>query len=119
MAAGLDTDPSSYDHAVTRQHLEILRKSTDAKGRPLKVVVLPGPKSVRDQYENEAFAAGYIKLYVCSGAVIAPAFGDSRADRNTRDTLVDLFPGREIIQLNIDVIAAGGGIHCSTREVPA
>ncbi|CAB3973678.1 agmatine deiminase [Burkholderia cenocepacia] len=120
VVAGLDTDPSSYDHAVTRQHLEILRKSTDAKGRPLKVVVLPGPKSVRHQYENEEFAAGYINFYVCNRAVIAPAFGDSRADRNTRDTLVDLFPGREIIQLNIDGIAAGGGgIHCTTQQQPA
>ncbi len=120
VVAGLDTDPSSYDHAVTRQHLEILRKSTDAKGRPLKVVVLQGPKTVRHQYENAEFAAGYINFYVCNRVVIAPQFGDSRADRNTRDTLVDLFPGREVIQLNIDGIAAGGGgIHCTTQQQPA
>ncbi|KVM92335.1 agmatine/peptidylarginine deiminase [Burkholderia stagnalis] len=120
VVAGLDTDPSSYDHAVTRRHLEILRQATDAKGRALKVVVLPGPKTVRRKYENAEFAAGYINFYVCNRAVIAPAFGDSRADKNTRDTLVDLFPGRDVIQLDIDGIAAGGGgIHCATREVPA
>ncbi|WP_133650690.1 agmatine deiminase family protein [Paraburkholderia flava] len=120
VVAGLDQDASSYDYAVTRRHLEILRKATDAKGRKLKVVVLEGPSTVRPKYENDEFAAGYINFYVCNGAVIAPQFGDGKADRNTRDTLKDLFPGREVIQLNIDGIAAGGGgIHCTTQQQPA
>jgi agmatine deiminase len=30
------------------------------------------------------------------------------------------FPGRDIVQLNIDAIAAGGGgIHCTTQQQPA
>lgn len=119
VVAGLDPDPASYDHAVTMRHLEILRKSTDAKGRPLKVVVLQGPTTVRHTCENDQFAAGYINFYVCNHAVIAPEFGDSKADRNTRDVLVDLFPGRDVIQLNIDGVAAGGGgIHCTTQQQP-
>ncbi|NYH18543.1 agmatine deiminase family protein [Paraburkholderia bryophila] len=119
VVAGLDPDPSSYDHAVTKRNLEILRKSTDAKGRALKVVVLPGPSTVRRKYENDQFAAGYINFYVCNHAVIAPQFGDGKADRNTRDILVDLFPGRDVIQLNIDGVAAGGGgIHCTTQQQP-
>ncbi|NYH22358.1 agmatine deiminase family protein [Paraburkholderia bryophila] len=119
VVAGLDPDPSSYDHAVTKRNLEILRKSTDAKGRALKVVVLPGPSTVRRKYENDQFAAGYINFYVCNHAVIAPQFGDGKADRNTRDILVDLFPGRDVIQLDIDGVAAGGGgIHCTTQQQP-
>lgn len=119
VVAGLDPDPSSYDHTVTKRHLEILRQSTDAAGRKLKVVVLQGPSSVRSEYENKEFAAGYINFYVCNGAVIAPEFGDRAADNNTRDTLRDLFPSREIVQLNIDGIAAGGGgIHCTTQQQP-
>jgi len=85
----------------------------------LKVVVLQAPSTVRPKYETKDFAAGYINFYVCNGAVIAPEFGDAAADRNTRDTLRDCFPGREIIQLNIDGIAAGGGgIHCTTQQQP-
>lgn len=104
---------------MTKRNLEILRKSTDAKGRALKVVVLPGPSTVRRKYENDQFAAGYINFYVCNHAVIAPQFGDGKADRNTRDILVDLFPGRDVIQLNIDGVAAGGGgIHCTTQQQP-
>ena len=119
VVAGLDTDPASFDHAVTKRHLEILGQATDSKGRRLRVVTLPGPTSVREDYENREFAAGYINFYACNGAVIAPEFGDKDADRTTHDTLSDLFPKREIIQLNIDGIAAGGGgIHCTTQQQP-
>ncbi|WP_231743336.1 agmatine deiminase family protein [Janthinobacterium sp. B9-8] len=120
VVAGFDSDPASYDHAVTKRHLEILRKATDAKGRKLNVVVLQGPSSVRKKYKNNDFAAGYINFYLCNHAVIAPEFGDVKADRNTRDILRDLFPEREVVQLNIDAIAAcGGGIHCTTQQQPA
>lgn len=119
VVAGLESDRSSFDYAVTRRHLDILRKSTDAKGRPLKVIPLQGPSTVRRKYENDEFAAGYINFYVCNRAVIAPEFGDSKADRHARDVLRDLFQGREVIQLNIDAIAAGGGgIHCTTQQQP-
>ncbi|MDC7717512.1 agmatine deiminase family protein [Vogesella sp. DC21W] len=53
-----------------------------------------------------AFAAGYINFYVCNGAVIAPQFGDTRADYYCRDALRD-------------AIAGGGGIHGLTQQQPA
>lgn len=119
VVAGLDEDPASYDHAVTRRHLEILRGATDARGRRLRVAVMKGPGQVRRELETPEFAAGYINFYVCNGAVIAPQFGDARADANARALLRELFPGRELVQLNIDAIAAGGGgIHCTTQQQP-
>ncbi|AJC22822.1 agmatine deiminase family protein [Pandoraea pulmonicola] len=115
----LDDDTASYDYAVTRRHLDILRQATDAAGRKLQIVVLPAPNSVRVAYESDGFAAGYVNFYVCNGGVIAPQFGDRRTDRNTRDKLRDLFPGREIVQVDIDgIAAAGGGIHCTTQQQP-
>ena len=119
VVAGLENDPDSYDHAVTRRHLEILRQATDARGQRLRVEVLAGPDSVRDAYDSDEFAAGYINFYVCNGAVIAPQFGDARADGNARALLRELFPKREVVQLDIDAIAAGGGgIHCTTQQQP-
>ncbi|WP_261175110.1 agmatine deiminase family protein [Chromobacterium amazonense] len=118
--AGVDSDPSSFDHAVTQRHLAILRRATDAKGRRLQVVTLRGPDKVRPDYDSKSFAAGYVNFYVCNGAVIAPQFGDDDADGNCRDILREQFPNREIVQLNIDAIAAGGGgIHCVTLQQPA
>ncbi len=119
VVAGFDPDPQSEEHGVTQTHLKLLRNAVDAKGRRLQVLRLDAPSSVRPQYENKEFAAGYINFYVCNGAIIMPQFGDLKADRNARDTLRDLFPKREIVALNIDAIAAGGGgIHCTTQQEP-
>lgn len=119
VVASLDPDPSSFDHKVTQRHLDILRRATDAKGRSLNVMVLQAPSTVRPKYETKDFAAGYINFYVCNGAVIAPEFGDATADRNARDTLRDCYPDREVIQLDIDGVASGGGgIHCVTQQQP-
>ena len=119
VVAGYDPDPKSFDHAVTTRHLEILRAATDAEGRSLKVVVLEAPSDVREEYASDDFAAGYINFYVCNGAVIAPEFGDAKVDRAANQKLRELFPEREVVQINIDGIAAGGGgIHCTTQQEP-
>lgn len=119
VVAGLDEDPASYDHTVTQRHLEILRQATDARGQRLRVEVLKAPQSIRKTFENKEFAAGYINFYVCNGAVIGPQFGDTRADANAHALMRELFPRREVVQLNIDAIAAGGGgIHCTTQQQP-
>ena len=120
VVAHLDTDPSSYDHAVTLRHLDILRATTDAAGKRLEVVVLEAPTQVRPQFESDSFAAGYVNFYVCNGAVIVPQFGDATADGNAAQALRELFPGREVVPLNVDGVAAGGGgIHCMTQQEPA
>jgi agmatine deiminase len=119
VVAGLDNDPQSFDYAVTRRHLDILRRSTDAAGRPLEVVVLQAPTQPRNSHHSRDFAAGYINFYVCNGAVIAPEFGDRAADEAAHSTLARLFPGRQVVPVAIDAIAAGGGgIHCATQQEP-
>ncbi len=81
--------------------------------------MLTGPTQTRQIKASDDFAAGYIGFYVANGAVIAQEFGDVRADRACRDLLRRAFPGREIVQLNVDGIAAGGGsIHCTTQQEP-
>ncbi|MFE3442634.1 agmatine/peptidylarginine deiminase [Nocardia sp. NPDC059180] len=119
VVAGLDNDPDSFDYEVTRAHLDILQSQTDARGRELRVEVIEGPTEVRPQFDSEDFAAGYINFYVCNGAVIAPGFGDFAADSAARATLQRLFPDRQVVQIPIDGIAAGGGgIHCTTQQEP-
>jgi agmatine deiminase len=120
VVAGLEVDPAYYDYDVTRTHLTLLEKARDAQGRQLTVVTVPGPTTIRPRYATDDFAAGYVNYYVCNGGVIAPAFGDRRADARASSTLEELFPGREIVSLPIDGIAAGGGgIHCVTQQQPA
>lgn len=69
--------------------------------------------------DNEDFAAGYINYFVINNAIIAPEFGDPDADLEAKKLLKTLYPTREIVMLNIDAIAAGGGgIHCVTHQLP-
>ncbi|MNQ56490.1 Agmatine deiminase [compost metagenome] len=120
--ANLDNDPESYDHKVTLAHLDILKNATDADGRTLQVHTVSPPLNPRKSTfsnNNPDFAAGYINYFVINGAVIAPEFGDKRADARAFDLLSELYPDREVVQLNIDAIAAGGGgIHCVTSHQP-
>jgi agmatine deiminase len=117
--AGYDPDPQSYDHAVTKRHLEILRAAADSSGRQLEVFVLEGPTIIRETYATDEFAAGYIGFYVCNGAVIMQEFGDAHADLAAKRALQNAFPDRVIEQIAIDGIAAGGGsIHCATQQEP-
>jgi len=96
-----------------------LKAARDADGQKLDVVTFESHHRIRRELETEDFAAGYINYYVVNGAVIAPEFGDDRADFKCRKVLQGLFPGRKIVQLNIDAIAAGGGgIHCVTQQEP-
>lgn len=122
VVANLDSDPNSFDHLVTLAHLEILKSATDADGRPLQVHTLSPPRNPRKNRFSEGnanFAAGYINYLVINGAIIAPEFGDPLADRKALELLAQLYPAREIVALNIDAIAAGGGgIHCVTNQQP-
>jgi len=121
--ANLDNDPESYDYKVTRAHLQLLENATDADGRKLQVHTVSPPLNPRNSQfskDNQDFAAFYINYFVINGAVIAPEFGDKEADKKAFDLLKKLYPNRDVVQINIDAIAAGGGgIHCVTSHQPA
>ncbi|WP_083412145.1 agmatine deiminase family protein [Janthinobacterium sp. 1_2014MBL_MicDiv] len=117
VAAHREMDTESYDHALTRRHLEILRGATDADNQPLQIVVVDGPGQIRPGNNPNTFAAGYINYYATRSAIFIPEFGDAQADARARAQYMELYPGRAVIQINIDPIAAGGGgIHCTTQQ---
>ncbi|MBT6273841.1 MAG: agmatine deiminase family protein [Chromatiales bacterium] len=119
VVAAVDSDPDSPNHAVTKQHLAILKEATDALERPIKVIELENPTSFRGEELSEDFAASYLGFYVCNGAVIAQQFGDEMTDLAVKKILTSEFPKRELVQLDMDGIAAGGGsIHCATQQEP-
>lgn len=107
----------SFDYAITRKNIEVLKNSVDANGNTLEVTVLDTPDKINTKFGSSDFAAGYIGYYVCNRAVIAQKFGDKKADNRTRSILQKAFPSRVIEQIAIDGIASGGGsIHCATQQ---
>lgn len=111
-------DPDDPWTAVARRTKHQISAARTADGDPYEVVEMVQPASPRGS--GHAFLATYMNYYVCNGAVIGPEFGDIHADRAARAVLEELFPDREVVQVDIDEIAAGGGgIHCATCQQPA
>ena len=111
-------DPEDPWVQVADTTRDVLSSATTAAGAPYAIEEITQPLDIRGG--GEQFLSTYMNFYVCNGAVIAPEFGDDAADAAAGDRLAELFPGREIVMVDIDALAAGGGgIHCATQQQPA
>ncbi len=111
--------PADVWSRSSAQAKQVLQGATDAHNRPLQIIELPQPDPDLITGRGDAFVSSYINFYVANQAVFMPRFGDGAADSKAQQILRDQFPGRDIVPLKIDAIAAGGsGIHCSTHDQP-
>ncbi len=109
------TDPWSVVAARTKKEVSVARRRD---GHPYDVRQITQPAKPRGRGKD--FLSTYMNFYVCNGAVIAPQFGDAKADAAARSVIQALFPSRKVVMVDIDPIAAGGGgIHCATQQQPA
>ncbi|MCG2620954.1 agmatine deiminase family protein [Arthrobacter sp. I2-34] len=109
-------NPAHPDHAVSRMILDFLAGTTDAAGRPWRILELPAPEAVRDEAGWVDYS--YINHLVLNGGVIAGTFGDP-ADEKALAILADAYPGRRIVGVDArELFARGGGIHCITQQQP-
>ncbi|WP_406180629.1 agmatine/peptidylarginine deiminase [Streptomyces sp. NBC_01006] len=100
-----------------REQFSILSRATDARGRRLKVIRVEGPDTVRSK--DSQFVDSYLNFHVVNGAVITARFGDAVKDAAALRALAEAFPGRAVVQIDVDrLMAGGGGIHCSTMHEP-
>ncbi|MFE5331702.1 agmatine/peptidylarginine deiminase [Embleya sp. NPDC056575] len=100
-----------------REQFAILSAATDARGRRLQVVPVHGPDTVRSR--SSSFVDSYLNFHVVNGGVITAEFGDHAKDATAKEALAAAFPGREVVQIDVDrLMAGGGGIHCSTMHEP-
>ncbi|MFD7260301.1 agmatine deiminase family protein [Streptomyces sp. NPDC059874] len=101
------------------QAKSVLTQATDARGRRLEVIDLPQPDPDRITGRGDDFVSTYANFYVANDSVFMPRFGDAKADDRARGILQEHFPKRDIVPVEIDTIASGGGgIHCSTHDEP-
>ncbi|QUQ64713.1 agmatine deiminase family protein [Kutzneria sp. CA-103260] len=117
--AAAGSPPDIWSRAAD-QARTVLAESTDATGKPLQVIDLPQPDPDRVTVRGSKSVISYANFYVGNGAVFLPKFGDAEADDRAGQILREHLPGREIVPVRIDAIAAGGGgIHCATHDQPA
>lgn len=106
-------DPGAF---VAEENLRALQESTDAAGNRLRVVVIEDASSADGI--GDKFCRSYVNFYFTNGGIIMPKYGIP-ADDKAREALQDLHPDREVVQLEINNIAiGGGGIHCITQQQP-
>lgn len=130
------TDDPQYE--LSAQCLEVLGKTTDAKGRKITVHKLPIPDNPvlvteRDMdgyvFEDgedtrevgERLAASYVNFYFSNKSVILPQFGgdNEESDRRAVRILRELCPDRNIVPIAArEIIVGGGNIHCITQQIP-
>ena len=103
-----------------RQALTVLENSSDANGQTLECVISRESSTIPPHRDPNSFVNVYVNWYVCNSAVLLPAFGDEASDGRARALVAALYPDREVVQLRIDALAAGGGgIHCVTQQQPS
>ncbi|MDI2129079.1 agmatine deiminase family protein [Yinghuangia seranimata] len=101
-----------------REQHAILSQATDAKGRRLQVLTVHGPEDTRSRSRD--LVDSYLNFHLVNGGLVTAQFGDPRADAAARAALEFAFPGRTVVQLDVDrLMGGGGGIHCSTMQQPA
>ncbi len=96
-----------------------LQTARDAEGRALEVIELPQPRRVRFDWRGRMMQASYVNFYLANGGIVMPAFDDPNDDK-AEAILADLFPGRDILQVEVlDLLQGGGGIHCIALGEPS
>jgi agmatine deiminase len=111
-------DQHSVYAEVVRENRRALALATDAQGRRFEMVDLYEATDAVDT-EAEVFCASYTNFYIANGAIIMPAYGIA-TDQVAAEVLAQAFPGREIVPVQINHLAhGGGGVHCITQQQPA
>lgn len=114
----IEVNPDSTDphYEVTQENLEAMRNQVDAKGRAIEIEFI-NEASYKPGEWNEG-CSSYVNSYLCNGAVIVPGY-DFQRDEEAVATYQRLYPDREIVQVQINSIAVGGGgVHCITQQQP-
>ena len=115
----IEVNPDKTDphYQVGVMNTEALKNQTDAKGRKLELEFIHEGIYHADEWNGGC--SSYINSYLANGGVIVPAYGYER-DHLAVETYQRLYPEREVVQVEInDIAIGGGGIHCITQQQPS
>lgn len=113
------SSPENPNYERSRHNLEVLRNSTDARGRKFEIIEIEQPAQAA--YEDTHLTLSYINFYFVNGGIILPVFGGEHeeTDRNAEKILKRTFTDRKVVTVNgMPIIRGGGNVHCITQQVP-
>lgn len=114
----VEVNPDSTDphFEVAQENLAAMREQVDAQGRSIEIELINEASYKPGEWNGGC--ASYVNSYLCNGAVIVPGY-DFQRDEEAVATYKRLYPDREIVQVQINSIAVGGGgVHCITQQQP-
>jgi len=113
----VESNPRDVNHEPLRDNLRRLQAARDQSGKPLNVVELPMPGPI--VFEKRRLPASYANFYIANGIVLVPVFNHAN-DRVALNTLVTLFPTREVVPIYCgDLVWGLGTMHCMTQQQPS
>lgn len=103
-------------YEVLTENRRALELATDARGRRLEL--LPIEEAHEAAAVGPRYCRSYINFYLANGGVLVPAYG-TPGDQRAREAVARAFPDREVVLVDLGMIAfGGGGIHCITQQQP-
>ena len=135
LALAWTTDRSDPQYKFSSEAFKTLSAARDAKGRKFEIHKIKLPKPIymtkkeakgitkgrneaKPRPEGSRLAASYINFYQGEKFVILPAFGVPE-DALAKKKMQQLFPEKDIIQINSrEILLGGGNIHCITMQIP-
>lgn len=99
-----------------------LGKATDAKGRSLEVIRVPGVGLYRNAL-GEISPASHMNFIIANGVVVVPVYG-TPSEPAALAALARVFPDRRVVGVSSRGLlgygeAGGGSFHCITQQEPA
>lgn len=115
--AGAD-DPNA---AVLNAIADGLARQTDAAGRTLDVIRVPGPGLVKDG-DGNILPASHMNFIIANGVVVVPVYG-TETQEAALAALREVFPDRTVVGVASSGVlgsggAGGGSFHCITQQEP-
>ncbi len=98
-----------------------LERATDAAGRKLDVVRIPGVGLYRNAL-GEISPASHMNFIIANGVVVVPVYGTA-TEAAALDALQAVFPDRKVVGVPSRGLlgcgmAGGGSFHCITQQEP-
>lgn len=113
------------DPCYTRlaENLDVLRAAVDARGRTLEVAPVPLPRArarrPRPDGDARRLPLSHLSCYLANGAAIVPRFDDA-TDQAARKLLAQVWPDRELVEVDaLEIVEGGGGLRAITLPQPA
>jgi len=115
--AGAD-DPNG---ATLDQIARTLEAASDASGRKLEVIRIPGVGLYRNAL-GDVSPASHMNFIIANGVVVVPVYGTATQEPALA-ALADVFPGRRVVGVSSRGVlgcgtAGGGSFHCITQQEP-